>query len=159
MFMEVECIKFQRCKTLVNWIHENPFGTAVQAAHQSFFQDPQIQRDVVLNNMDWEITRRLRSLHFFNNTMKLGYNLQTRISMKMMISGSEWFFQMRRFFSLLVMAPCVYINLAKSATRKNLGMEVCWTIEEKLIGVYYWDILQNVVLPSVSQLYGDNFIF
>lgn len=37
------------------------------------------------------------------------------------------------------------------------GPGVCWRIEERLTGVHYASILENVMLPSISQLYPDNF--
>jgi hypothetical protein len=39
------------------------------------------------------------------------------------------------------------------------GAGVAWRIDGILNGQKYLDILENVMLPTVSQLYGNNFIF
>lgn len=40
------------------------------------------------------------------------------------------------------------------------GLGVCWNVEERFTGLIYRDILENIMLPSVRQLFpNDNFVF
>ncbi|KAJ8914012.1 hypothetical protein NQ315_012035 [Exocentrus adspersus] len=39
------------------------------------------------------------------------------------------------------------------------GPGVCWQIDGRLTGENYVNILDNVMLPSVQQIFPDNFVF
>ena len=36
---------------------------------------------------------------------------------------------------------------------------VCWKIDGRFTAINYINILENIMLPSVSQLYGQNFVY
>lgn len=167
-------------EALINFLREHPFETAVTAKRETNF--PGSQRTALrrlkysdLNNYSaaskfflTEIHRQ-RRLAFAHQYSNMNEQFWSNV-----IFSDEKVFQSYHNGRVRVYRPQNsrysqrYIKEIKKSGRFSVNMwawisvhgpGVCWLINERFTGGVYRTVLENIMLPSVTQLFPENFIF
>lgn len=164
---------------LVQFLRDNPFQTAVKAKEESNFPGSAntARRRIRLSN--------LRNRAASNKIFLTEFNKQRRVEFARQYENHENFWENVVFSDEKTFQSChngtlrvyrpVGMRYDERYTRKinqsgrfsvnvwgwisSRGPGVCAVIEERLNANVYCNILENIMLPSVRPVFGDNFVF
>ncbi|KAJ3615685.1 hypothetical protein MTP99_006731 [Tenebrio molitor] len=167
-------------QALLNRLRENPFEPSTQAASVTNF--PGSQSTVCRRIQNSELASRssarkpplteqqkqsriifglnymYREPQFWNNVIFTDEkNFQSRNSGRIRVYRPKNTRFHERYVTPSTRSGRFSVNVWAWISQQGAG--VAWRIDGILNGQKYLDILENVMLPTVSQLYGNNFIF
>ncbi|KAJ8942170.1 hypothetical protein NQ318_002843 [Aromia moschata] len=156
---------------LVEFISHNPFETAVKAREETLF--PGSLRTT---------QRRLKQcgLASKKNCVPAYKVFLTEEHKQTRVQFANEFLQENEFWNNVVFSDEKTFQSSKNGRLQNYtlrttnsgrfsvnvwawisvhGPGVCWQIDGRLTSAHYTNILENVMLPSVSQVFPENFVF
>lgn len=165
---------------LVNWIQRNPFETAVQAANETNFPGSisvarQRIRDFGIQNYSASKKIGLQPQHKHDRlNFAYQYVHEHAAFWQRVVFSDKKIFQSSHDGPVRVYRPANtrceerYIKPTHRSDRFSVHISawiscltpgVYWNVEGRLTGNHYRDLLENIMLPSVTELFGHNFIF
>jgi transposase len=164
---------------LVNFLRENPIATAIQAKIATNFpgstrtarkriRQTELRNRSAANKIVMTLANKRERLHFAHQYLN-GDNFWATV-----IFSNEKTFQSCSNGRVRVYRPIrerfveQYVHQINRSGRFSVnvwgwislkGLGVCIVIEDRLTAVVYRDILQNAMLASVTQVFGNNFTF
>ncbi|KAJ8912046.1 hypothetical protein NQ315_016733 [Exocentrus adspersus] len=165
---------------LVEYIRQNPFQAAVKAREETLFpgsvitarrrlKQSGLKNCAAVSKTFLSNDHKQRRIQFANAFLNRGHEFWNNV-----IFSDEKTFQSCNSGRLRVYRPrntrfeerYTLPNASSGRFSVNVwgwisveGPGVCWQIDGRLTGENYVNILDNVMLPSVQQIFPDNFVF
>jgi transposase len=165
---------------LVEYLQQNPFDTAVKAREETHFpgslrtaqrrmKQSVLKSYVAARKVFLREEHKQRRMQFANEFLNQGNEFWNRV-----VFSDEKTFQSCNNGRLRVYRPRnsrfeeEYTLRSSNSGRFSVnvwawisvqGPGVCWKIDERFTAVNYRSILENVMLPSVTQVFPGNFVF